>query len=69
MRYLISYSLRTFTVLFNIFFKRKVLCTYRALQKANTTQLAKKHYLIFTKSNEGLQNMSAIQFIFRNYRP
>lgn len=28
MRYLISYSLRTFTVLFNIFFKRKVLCTY-----------------------------------------
>lgn len=49
MRYLISYSLRTFTVLFNIFFKRKVLCTYRALQKANTTQLAKKHYLIFTK--------------------
>lgn len=68
MRYLISYSLRTFTVLFNIFFKRKVLCTYRALQKANTTQLAKKHYLIFTKSNEGLQNMSAIQFIFLNYR-
>lgn len=68
MRYLISYSLRTFTVLFNIFFKGKVLCTYRALQKANTTQLAKKHYLILTKSNEGLQNMSAIQFIFGYYR-
>lgn len=67
MRYLISYSLRTFTVLFNIFFKRKVLCTY-SYKKLIQHNLLRNTTWYLQKSNEGLQNMSAIQFIFFNYR-
>lgn len=67
MRYLISYSLRTFTVLFNIFFKRNVLCTY-SYKKLIQHNLLRNTTWYLQKSNEGLQNMSAIQFIFLNYR-
>lgn len=62
MRYLISYSLRTFTVLFNIFFKRKVLCTY-SYKKLIQHNLLRNTTWYLQKSNEGLQNMSAIQFM------
>lgn len=63
MRYLISYSLRTFTVLFNIFLRERFCALTELYKKLIQHNLLRNTTWYLQKSNEGLQNMSAIQFM------